>query len=206
MTNWFRKLFGRTKTSPIQTTQAKVDVKTQEEEALNIEIERLEREFAEIKANLKSGSEKPETKIDFQPPVSDEYLDSLRSQLTEKETLIKTLKKELEVKEDEVDDKEFDLNAIKKKLDESKKENSELKISLHDIENEYTAKSQELDKIKAEAKEIEEELGVKKQSLGFVGEILNAKEADSRDAIEIKEKTEVVIQFVKMDSVQKMCK
>ncbi|KAA6336793.1 GTPase Der [termite gut metagenome] len=209
MANWFRKLFGRTKSSPIQTTQAEVDVKTRELEALNkekdagierlrkeIEIERLKREIAEVKANLKSAPEKPEAEVDFQPPVSDEYLDSLRSQLTEKETLIKTLKKELADKEDEIDDKKFDLNAAKKKLDESKKENSELKNSLRDIENEYTAKSQELDKVKAEAKEIEEELGIKKQSLGFVGEILNAKEADSRDAIEIKEKTEAVIQFV----------
>jgi small GTP-binding protein len=161
-----------------------------------IEIERLKREITEVKKILKSAPEKAEAEFNFQLPTGDEYLDSLRTQLTEKETVIKKLKNELAEKNDEIDDKEFDLNSTKKKLDESKKENSELKISLHDIENDYNVKKQELDKVKAEAKGVKEELGVKTQSIGFVSEILNAKDADSRDAIDIQEKTEAVIQFV----------
>ncbi|KAA6336953.1 Chromosome partition protein Smc [termite gut metagenome] len=320
MTNWFSKLFGRTKSSPIQTTQAKVDVKTQEGGASNIEIERLKREVAETRETLiktleknladkkdeinnkeldlkvakkeldESKKENSELKISLSSQlaeketliktlekdladrkdeinnkelelkvakkeldeskkenselkislcsqlteketriqtlekdlaekkneINDKELDlkaakkeldeskkennelkiSLRSQLAEKETRIQTLEKDLADKKNEINDKELDLKAAKKELDESKKENSELKISLLTIENDCTAKSQELDKVKAEAKKTEEELDVKKQSLGFVGEVLNAKEADNRDAVEIREKTEAVIQFV----------
>ncbi|GHV66109.1 hypothetical protein FACS1894199_08830 [Bacteroidia bacterium] len=131
-----------------------------------------------------------------QAPVENDNLSSLRSQSAEIEAQLKELKKELAEKDDAIDDKEFELNSTKKKLDESKKEISELKASLHNIENDYTAKSQELEKEKEKTKGKDEDLDLSKQSIGFVSEILNAKDADSRDAIDIKEKTEAVIQFV----------
>jgi GTPase SAR1 family protein len=130
---------------------------------------------------------------------NDEYFDTLRTQLTEKENQIKKLKKEVEDLEERAEEAEDDTKNVKKRLEGVKKEQNELKNSYRDIENLYTVKKQELEALAVKSEKLKNDLDEKSQSLGFVSEVLAAPDADDRDALDIREKTQTMVDFVQND-------
>jgi GTPase SAR1 family protein len=149
----------------------------------------------------KTTADETERPLSFQPaggpmPTGDAYLDSLRAQITEKDGQIKKLKAEIDVLTDKADETEDDAKNYKKKLEGAKKEFEDFKNQYRELENEYNSIKQERDNLALKSQEIKDDLDIKDQSLRFVGEILNAQNADNRDAVEINEKTQHVVDFV----------
>jgi len=124
------------------------------------------------------------------------YIDELRGQLTEKENIIKTIKKEKDALEDNFDEKTYDLKISNNKLEGLKKEFELLKNSHRELENDYTAKQHEFENIKQKNEVMELDLGIKTKSIDIVNEILTAKDADDRDTEEIHNKVKEIIDFV----------
>jgi chromosome segregation ATPase len=109
------------------------------------EIEQLKREFASNKGTNSQTS-------------NDEYVETLRTQLTEKENHIKKLKKEVEDLEERAEEAEDDAKNAKKRLEGVIKEQNELKNSYREIENLYTAKKQEFKALAIKSEELKIEL------------------------------------------------
>jgi GTPase SAR1 family protein len=175
-----------------------LDIQLAEKEEI---IRKLREEKDALKAALetseanKSVLEKETGKSAGKKP-DDEYLDSIRGQLAEKDKLIEKYRKEKEALEDENDEKEIELKSVKKKSDNLKNDNETLKTELEETKSINTARKQELDDIKRKSEIMEDDLGIKTLSIGFVNEILNARHADDRDAEEIREKVEKIVYFV----------
>lgn len=212
--NFFRKIlnfFKRKKTIPdsIGEIEGVADLQTEaskdEISQRNSEIERpieedTQASTGQSRENAATDQLKQEEIAAKSPGVlqheGDDYLDSLRLQLTEKDGLIRKLKKEIEELEDRADEAEYDVKNTKKRLDATKKEQEELKNSFRELENEYTAKKQELETLAEKITRTETELDTRNQSLGFVSEILSAHDANNQDAVKIRRETQDIVDFV----------
>jgi len=152
----------------------------------------------EIKLNeIKSVEQKTDDKVKTDEKRTDnDYIDSIRAQLAEKDEAIKKLRKEKEDLEDEIDDTKDEVKIANKRNENLKNENETLKNELLETKNVYTSQKQEFEELKRKKESMENDLEIKTKSIGFTNEILNAQLANDSDAEEIRVKTGNIIDFV----------
>ncbi|GHU61782.1 hypothetical protein FACS189445_4130 [Spirochaetia bacterium] len=109
---------------------------------------------------------------------------------------LKKLRKELSDLQDELDDINDELADTKKGYDKIKKENIDLKNNLKELNNNYTAIKHQTEDLKDRNEDIEKNLSRKISVLKIADDILNAKEANSKDAVEISEMAAKIVNFV----------
>lgn len=139
-----------------KTLKRKLDEKTEELNGLKSEIEKL----TSTSGNLDETGE-----------IS----------ILKKDIAIKT--KQLEGKEEEIEDLEDEISSVKKKLNKLKVEHDETVEQLSTVTKQLKSIQSALETVELERDELKEEDSQKAEAIEFVNAILNAKEADDRDAI-----------------------
>lgn len=124
-----------------------------------------------------------------------EELTSTISSGSKEETLIESLKNDLKVKSNEIESKEEEIEeledeiaSIKKKLKSTKSEIEDLNVRIAESEQTSRRLERELHDAESELEELRVEDASKTEALEFVNAVLQAKDADDRDAKVIDEK------------------
>lgn len=114
---------------------------------------------------------------------------------SKEETIIDLLKKdlhkkdkELESKKEEIEDLEDEISSIQRKLKTAKNEASELTQKVESFDKKIKKYEADLKDLDSELTELKEENKIKSKAIEFVNSVLQAKDADERDAREINEK------------------
>ena len=174
------------------------------------DVEKLEHELKEA---LESKDAAVSLKEDLEEQIS-----KLETRLTERETeikelnsrvvelssipteskeaaLIESLKKDLQKKsseisskEEEIEDLEDEISSTKKKLKSAKAEVDELTLKIESSDKTVKKYERDLKDMKSELTDLKEEDKVKSDAIEFVNAVLEAKDADDRDAKTIDEK------------------
>jgi predicted GTPase len=116
------------------------------------------------------------------------------------EGAIKEQKEQIEDLEDDLEETKGEAKNTQKKLDKTKSELKSLQSELDQIKDEHGKVKDELNTARQNLEFTEKDLGVKKESINFVNGILNAKEASDERTLEINEKTNEIMYFVR-DSI-----
>ena len=114
--------------------------------------------------------------------------------LLKNELLTKT--KELNDAQDEIDDLEDEISSIKKKLSKLKFEYDETNENLSKITKKLNSVQKDFQDALSELEDLKEENVSKDEAINFVNAILNAKDADDRDAIDVAVKVQKIEDIV----------
>ena len=174
------------------------------------DVEKLERE-------LKEALESKDAAVSLKEDLEDQ-ISRLETRLTQRETeikelnsrvvdlssipteskeaaLIESLKKDLQKKsseisskEEEIEDLEDEISSTKKKLKSAKAEVDELTLKIESSDKTVKKYERDLKDMKSELTDLKEEDKVKSDAIEFVNAVLEAKDADDRDAKTINEK------------------
>lgn len=96
--------------------------------------------------------------------------------------------REIEAKEEEIEDLEDELSSIQRKLKTAKTELNELTLKVESFNKMIKKYESEIKDLDSELSELKEEDILKSKAIEFVNSILQAKDADDRDAKDINEK------------------
>lgn len=154
----------------------------------------LKEELEDRISNLEIQLKKKETELQDNT-LKFEELTSTISSGTKEETLIEYLKNnlkvksnEIESKEEEIEELEDEISSIKKKLKSTKSEIEDLNVRITESEKTSRRLEQELHDTEFKLEELRVEDAAKTEALEFVNAVLQAKDADDRDAKVIDEK------------------
>ncbi len=172
----------------LKDTKKDLDQKKEEFNKLQEKFNSVEKENQTNKEELEK-SEKELNKLNA------DY-NSLKEEF-EKST--KKLADEIEELEDEVEDLEDDLKDTKKDLDQKKEEFNKLQERFNSVEKENQANKENLKDANETIKEQGKKLSVKDGSLGFVREILKAKEVNSGNIQDIYSKIDSAADYISED-------
>lgn len=158
-------------------------------QSLNEHISTLERALH----NKESEVIELTTKIDELNTISPDakefkIIESLKNDLKVKSQEIQSKDKDIESKEEEIEDLEDEISSTKKKLSSAKLEIEDLTSKIEESEKRTKHLKQDLDDVKAELADLTVEDAIKSEAIEFVNAILQAKDADDRDAKTINEK------------------
>lgn len=167
--------------------ELKEALKFKEDSLLN--KEKLERNISRLKKQL----EQREAELrDLNSKISE--LSSIASDSKEGliiDSLKKNLQKqanEIKSKEEEIEELEDEISSIQRKLKSAKTEVAELTQKVESFDNKIKKYETEISGLDSELSELKEEDKIKSKAIEFVNSVLQAKDADDRDAREINEK------------------
>ena len=189
--NFFTRLFSFFKKKP-SVTEVSTSTPVTDNDKLLKKIELLEtnittyqKEIAQLEQQLSlketaqfSGSE-----------IGEKYL-ALKTDFDAKEKELKKLKREVDDLQEEVDDLEDDKKEQKKKFDR------ELNLKIEEFQKSLNQLTAEKENLTSKLKDLEADKKLKSDSINFVNNILNAKDADSKDYKNIFDKTTEICNYV----------
>ena len=171
------------------------DIKRELKEALRLKEdaifsrENLEKQISKLKNHLEQKDEEVRVlniklnELRSIPSESKEsvIIDSLKIDIQKKDDEIKS-------QEEEIEDLENEISSIQRKLKTAKNEVSELNQKVESFDKRIKKYEAELKDLDSELTELKDEDKIKSKAIEFVNSVLQAKDADERDAREINEK------------------
>ena len=181
---------------------SKVEELTGQKDKLLSELTDVKKQLKDTEANYDDEQKKHDQKKAEFDKLQERFDSVEKENQTNKEEFEKSTKKladEIEELEDEVEDLEDDLKDTKKDLDQKKEEFNKLQERFNSVEKENQTNKENLKKANETIKEQEKKLSVKDGSLGFVREILKAKEVNSGNIQDIYSKIDSVADYISED-------
>lgn len=185
--NFFTRLFSFFKKKP------KIEATTsQTSDKLLKRINDLEADIATYKKEITTLEQQlsQKEKVQFSgSEIGEKYL-ALKTDFEAKEKELKKLKKEVDDLQEEVDDLEDDKKEQKKKFDR------ELNQKIEEFQKSLNQLTAEKENLTNKLKDLEADKKLKSDSISFVNNILNARDADSKDYKYIFDKTTEICSYI----------
>lgn len=153
--------------------------KTEETTAKDDALKQLEEEISSVKYDLEKKSNEVCTK--------ESEIKKLESEISSISLDLKKKTEELEEKEEEIEDLEDEVLSTKKKLNSAKTELAELTEKIEASDKKVKSLERDLRDTESELSDLKDEDKVKSEAIEFVNAVLEAKDADDRDAKTINE-------------------
>ena len=189
--NFFTRLFSFFKKKPsvtevpTSTPVADNDKLLKKIELLETNITTYQKEIAQLEQQLSL----KETALFSGSEIGEKYL-ALKTDFDAKEKELKKLKREVDDLQEEVDDLEDDKKEQKKKFDR------ELNLKIEEFQKSLNQLTTEKENLTSKLKDLEADKKLRSDSINFVNNILNAKDADSKDYKNIFDKTTEICNYV----------
>ncbi len=171
----------------IDSLKKDVKKKTDEVELKEKEILRLKDEISSIEKELYSSSSEIDD-LRIKNDLLEENSTKLEQSLHDIEKELKKKTDEIDAKEEEIEELEDEIASTKKKLKSSKNEVDNLTVELEKSNKKKKDLEKDLKAVESEYDELKIEDNVKSEAIEFVNAVLQAKDADDRDAKTIDEK------------------
>lgn len=174
-----------------QDTGSKVDYSDKENQAADIAFKEQKTRYEKLlaEANAKCSELDSQLKAALDGKIDTSVQEQLVS--------IEKLKKKIKELEDDLDEKDDDLSDSKKKLSRKDSEIADLQNALHTEQKMSKILHDDLESTKQELKDTVADLELKAGSLGFIQEILSAKDVSTEDVEKLTKNVNQMEAFIK---------